>query len=207
MALLGLDDKKLETVLVQMVAMTNGPARMSFSKRDGNVQGMDELIGAIGADAARLYFVSRKSDSQMSIDLQEVSQKESHNTTFYMQYVHARCASIERRAVQLGIAIPKELHSDTVAALIHPQELGLMVMLQSFNAAIEASANKLAPVILNGYFQELSHKFHSYYSGECKVIVLDDAVITHARLALIGAVKNVFFVGLGLFGATAPEEM
>lgn len=211
MALLGLDPNKLETVLVQMVAVNKmneegQKEKMSFSKRAGQVYGMDDLVEAIGADAARLYFASRKADTQMVIDLDKVAVKDSHNTTFYLQYAHARCSGVLRKARENDIAVPKELHKKMIDSLVEPEEIALILQIDQFSEALHSAAEKLSPVILNTYFQELAGQFHSYYVKH-QVINMTDHSLTHARLSLVAAIKDLFAIGLGLFGAGAPETM
>lgn len=211
MTLLGLDETKLETILVQMVAVNQTTEaglveRMSFSKRAGKVQAMDDLVNDIGADAARLYFASRKADTQMVVDLDKVAKKDAHNTTFYLQYAHARCSGIMRTASENNVAVPTELHANTLACLVEPEEIEIIMTLEQFGVTLQVAAAKLSPVILNTYFQELAQKFHSYYAKH-HVVVLTDYATTHARLALVSTIKNVFAIGLGLFGASAPEKM
>ena len=198
---LGLPAERLTVALVQFAVLYRGGEKVAMGKRSGDFVTLRELREEVGNDAARFFYVMRKSDQHLDFDLDLAKSESQDNPVYYVQYAHARVCSV---FAQWG-GDPAQLVRAPLASLEHPRELALMQRLGAFPETIETAARELAPHSLAFYLRELAGEFHSYYNAER--ILLDDEAQRLARLALCAAVRQVLSNGLSLLGVSAPEKM
>ena len=201
LAALGLPPERLTVALVQFAVLYRGGEKVAMGKRSGDFVTLRELRDEVGNDAARFFYVMRKSDQHLDFDLDLAKSESQDNPVYYVQYAHARVCSV---FAQWG-GDPGQLVRAPLASLDNPRELSLMQRLGAFPETIESAARDLAPHALAFYLRELAGEFHSYYNAER--ILLDDAAQRLARLALCAAVRQVLANGLSLLGVGAPEKM
>ncbi|TBR26094.1 arginine--tRNA ligase [bacterium] len=175
---------------------------MKMSKRKGNFITLRELVDVVGLDATRFFFAMRTPNTHMQFDWELAQKKSNDNPVFYVQYVHARIASIFREAKAQGLAF----ESPDWALLTDPAERALAVKLAWLPETLKACEKELSPHPLPTYLMELAGLYHAFYE-RCRVLAPEDKPRTAARLALCGAVKNTLKEALGLLGVSAPEEM
>ena len=198
---LGIDPARLDLIIHQMVTLRRGGDLVKVSKRSGDLITLREVIDEVGTDACRFFFLSRSANSQMDFDLELAKQETQDNPVYYVQYAHARIASILRVAAERGIT-----HDDgDVSLLTGEPELTLVRKLLQLPELIEMVAASLEPHHLTYYAQELATSFHSFYKL-CRVLSDDDA-LTKARLKLVEASRIVLARTLHLMGMTSPDVM
>ncbi len=201
---LGLDAEAVEIVLYQFVAFRRGGEAMKMSKRAGTIVTLDELIDEVGADAARFTLLSSSNDSAMNFDIEAVKQQTMENPVYYVQYGHARIASILREAAARGVSLAPVIEAD-LGRLSTDAEVALLRALADAPGLIELAARQRAPHRLTHAVQDLAGRFHRFYT-ECPVLS-DDAELTQARLWLCAGAKQVIANYLMLLGVSAPESM
>jgi arginyl-tRNA synthetase len=207
MKALGLDPARLSIVLYDFVRLYRNGEEVKLSKRSGDIITVDEVVDEVGADAVRFLLLTRSNNSVMDFDLNLAVQQNDENPVFYVQYAHARMASILRTAEERGF--PRKRWSGGDLALIgHPAELALLRKCTELSEVIEKAALQLATHHLAFYALELANSFHAFYR-DCRVISSDpaEAGLSCARLRLVAATKTVFARVLGLMGVSAPESM
>ncbi len=204
MKALGLDPDRLTIIIYQLVTLRRGGEVVRLSKRTGDIITLREVLEEVGPDAVRFFLLARAADSQMDFDLDLAVEQSAENPVYYIQYAHARIASILRYAQERGI----DFADGDVSLLRHPMELALIRRMLLLPEVVEQAAENLAPHHLAYYAQDLAGVFHSFYK-ECRVVSSDpaDAELSKARLKLVSAAKIVFAKVLGLMGMTAPEKM
>ncbi len=204
MRALGLDPDRLTIIIYQLVTLRRGGEVVRLSKRTGDIITLREVLEEVGPDAVRFFLLARAADSQMDFDLDLAVEQSAENPVYYIQYAHARIASILRYAQERGI----DFADGDVSLLRHPMELALIRRMLLLPEVVEQAAENLAPHHLAYYAQDLAGVFHSFYK-ECRVVSSDpaDAELSKARLKLVSAAKIVFAKVLGLMGMTAPEKM
>ncbi|OGA23146.1 MAG: arginine--tRNA ligase [Betaproteobacteria bacterium RIFCSPLOWO2_02_FULL_67_26] len=201
LAALGLNPGQLTVALVQFAVLYRNGQKVSMSTRAGDFVTLRELRQEVGNDAARFFYLLRKSDQHLDFDLDLAKSRSNENPVYYVQYAHARvCSLLEQWAGD-----PAGLAAAEVAALASEQELGLLARLMEYPEAVEDAARDLAPHLITFYLRELAAQFHSYYNAT-RILVEDDAT-QRARLALACAVRQVLASGLALLGVSAPEKM
>jgi arginyl-tRNA synthetase len=179
-----------------------------MSKRAGTTIRIDDLVEAIGVDAARYALSRYTSDTTIDIDLDLWAKRSSDNPVFYVQYAHARLASILRNAADLGLA-PATDDSFEPSLLSHDLEGDLLRALAEFPRVVASAAQLREPHRVARYLEDTASKFHKFYDV-CRVLPMGDEEAAHlhrARLLLVAATKTVFGNGLGLLGVSAPERM
>jgi arginyl-tRNA synthetase len=201
---LGLDVDRVEIVLYQFVSFLRGGQPVKMSKRAGTFVSLDELIDEVGTDAARFHLLLFSSDRPMNFDIEEVARRSLENPVYYVQYGHARIASILRKARDGGVELRPIEEADLPLLATEP-ELDLLRALADAPALIATAAAQRAPHRLTHAAQDLAASFHRFYT-ECRV-VSDDPALTQARLWLSSAAKQVLANLLGLLGVSAPESM
>jgi arginyl-tRNA synthetase len=201
---LGFDPAAIEIVLYQWVSFLRGGEPVPMSKRAGTFITLDELIDEVGADAARFHLLMFSNDATMNFDIDAVRRRSMDNPVFYVQYGHARIASILRKADERGVALAPIAEVD-LARLEHPAELDLLRAIADLPRQTLAAAELRAPHRLTHAAQDLAARFHRFYT-ECAVLS-DDEVLTQARLWLCVAAKQALANVLGLLGVSAPESM
>ncbi|MFC1928496.1 arginine--tRNA ligase [Chloroflexota bacterium] len=198
---LGINPERLEVIISQMVTLCRGDEVVRISKRSGDIITLRELVEEVGSDVCRFFFLSRSANSQMDFDLELAKKRSADNPVYYVQYAHARIASILHLAQQRGITYD----DGDVALLTAEPELTLIRHLVLLPELVERVAHTLEPHHLTYYAQDLATVFHSFYK-QCRVISRNEA-LTKARLKLVEAAKIVLAKTLHLMGMTAPEKM
>jgi arginyl-tRNA synthetase len=225
----GYPKDRLQVVLVQMVNLLRGGKKVEMSKRAGEFITMREVIDEVGADAAKFFFLMRDSDSHLDFDLELAKQRSSDNPVYYVQYAHARIASLWRVAAARGIVCPLPSEAD-LTVLIDPDELGLIRKLSAYPSVLQGSAMAYEPHRMTYYLQQLAGLLHTFYnkhrilppaadrdllavtpeglvSGEVRQKEVLVPERTAARLALMRGIQQVLKNGLGVLGISAPEQM
>jgi arginyl-tRNA synthetase len=204
MRALGLDPERLTLIIYQLVTLKRSGEVVRLSRRTGDIITLREVIEDVGPDAVRFFLLARAADSQMDFDLDLAVEQSSENPVYYVQYGHARIASILRYAEE---RVPDFADGD-VLLLRHPTELALIRQMLLLPEMVEQAAENLTPHHLTYYAQDLASAFHSFYK-ECRVVSSDpaDAELNKARLKLVSAAKMVLAKTLKLMGMTAPERM
>lgn len=204
LAALGLDAAKLEVALVQVVSLTRAGVPVRMGKRSGSFVTLREVVEEVGADATRFFLLMRKSDAQLDFDLDLAKQRTADNPVFYVQYAHARVASVFRQAEALGIDRAGVTDADT-SRLVDPDELALVRSLTQFPETVEQAALEREPHRVVFYLMQLAGDFHRYYNRNR--ILGEDRELARARLLLVANVQKVVRVGLRLLGMNAPDTM
>jgi arginyl-tRNA synthetase len=205
MKALGLQPDQLTMVLYQLVTLKRGGEAVRLSKRTGDIITLREVIEDVGPDAVRFFLLARTADSQMDFDLDLAKQQSQENPVYYVQYAHARIASILRYGEETGRS---EYRDGDVSLLTTEPEQNLIRELLKLPEVVATAVTKLAPHQLTYYAQSLAAAFHSFYK-ECRVIssAPEDEELNRARLKLVLATKNVLARTLHLMGVSAPEKM
>jgi arginyl-tRNA synthetase len=207
MRALDLDPERLTLILYQLVTLKEGGEDVRLSKRAGTLVRLSEVLDDVGPDAVRFFLLGSAMDSQMDFDLTLAREQSQENPVYYVQYAHARIASILRHATEEGWATERYADGD-VSLLTHPSELALIRKMLELPEVVETAASKLAPHHLPHYAQDLAAAFHGFYR-DCRVVSSDpaDAKVTKARLKLVEACKITLARVLGLVGVSAPDSM
>jgi arginyl-tRNA synthetase len=225
----GYPKDRLQVVLVQMVNLLRGGKKVEMSKRAGEFITMREVIDEVGADAAKFFFLMRDSDSHLDFDLELAKQRSSDNPVYYVQYAHARIASLWRVASTRDIDCPLPSETD-LTVLTDPDELGLIRKLSAYPSVLQGSAMAYEPHRMTYYLQQLAGLLHTFYNkhrilppaaGRDLLAVVPEGLgsdeglqkerlapeRTAARLALMQGIQQVLKNGLGVLGVSAPEQM
>jgi arginyl-tRNA synthetase len=195
---LGNDADKLEILLVQFANLYRGGEKVAMSTRSGSFVTLEELRNEVGNDAARFFYVLRKSEQHMDFDLDLAKSKTNENPVFYIQYAHARICSVLKQNTGDSSAVDLTL-------LNNEAETALIKQLNRYKDVLQSSALNYEPHVLAYYLRELAGDFHSYYNSS--EFLVEDATLKNSRLQLISAVKQVISNGLGLLGVSAPDSM
>ena len=198
---LGLDSSKLTIALVQFAVLYREGKKVSMSTRSGEFVTLRELRKEVGNDAARFFYVQRKSDQHLDFDLDLAKSQSNENPVYYIQYAHARVCSVLE---QWGGDQAQLIEADT-SLLNGPHELALLQRLSDYPETLEVAAKELSPHIIAYYLKELAGDFHSYYNAE--QFLVSDERIRLARLSLITAAREVLRSSLALLGVSCPEKM
>jgi len=198
---LDIEPDKLEVIISQLVTLRRGGELVRVSKRSGDIVTLRELIEEVGTDVCRFFFLSRSSDSQMDFDLELAKKQSADNPVYYVQYAHARIASILRLAQERGI----NYENGDTSLLKKDVELALIRKMLLLPEIIEIIASTREPHHLTYYAQDLATVFHSFYK-QCRVVSKNEE-LTKARLKLVKATKTVLSKTLHLMGMNAPEKM
>jgi arginyl-tRNA synthetase len=204
-AALGDDPDAVEVLIGQMVNLVRDGQPVRMSKRAGTVITLDDLVEAIGVDAARYVLIRSSVDSPIDIDLALWSSASSENPVYYVQYAHARLCALARNAADLGIT-PDVAHLDL---LIHDKEGTLIRNLGEFPRVLQSAATLREPHRVCRYLEDLAGDYHRFYDS-CRVLPQGDEEpgdLHRARLALCEATRQVIANGLGILGVSAPERM
>ncbi len=207
MKALGLEPARLDILLYDIVRLYRDGKEVKLSKRSGDIITIDEVVDEVGSDAVRFLLLTHANQSVIDFDLNLAVQANDENPVFYVQYAHARMASILRNATERGFARSQWVDGD-LSLLSHPGELTLLRKMAELPEVIEKAALQLAPHTLAFYAQELAATFHAFYR-DCRVVSSDpaDADLSRARLRLVAATKSVFARVLALLGVAATESM
>ena len=203
-AAFGDDPDTVEVLIGQLVRLFKNGQMMKMSKRMGTAVGMDDLVEAVGVDAARYSLIRSSVDSVLDLDLDLLTKKSNDNPVFYVQYAHARLASLARNAADLGMTPGTGL-----GLLEHPREGDLIRTIGEFPAVLASAAELREPHRVARYLETLAAAYHKFYDS-CRVLPMGDEEISElhrARLALCVAARQVLANGLALLGVSAPERM
>jgi arginyl-tRNA synthetase len=201
---LGMDTEKVKVIIHQMVSFVAGTEVIKFSKRSGGNYLLDELIDDVGTDAVKFFFNMRAAGSHLEFDVELAKEQSEKNPVYYVQYAHARIASILRFAEQQEVKT-SGLDAVGLSSLEHAEEIGLIKLLRRFPDLVRHSAEAFAPHHLCEYLRQVSAQFHKFYH-DCRIVGQPEP-LQSARLALSLAAKNVLAAGCAILGVTAPESM
>ena len=201
---MGVNPDRLTLMIYQMVTFKQGDELVRLSKRSGDIITVDDLVDQVGADACRYFFLSRAAETQMEFDLELAARQSADNPVYYVQYAHARIASIIAGATERDI----EFDDADLSLLTHEAELALIRKIVQLPELVEVMAANLEVHHLPHYAQELATAFHWFYQ-QCRVIspAEGDEELTRARLRLCLASKTALARCLSLMGMTAPDKM
>ena len=200
---LGLQEKKLDFLIMQMVRLVREGETVKVSKRSGKALTLNDLLDEIGVDACRFFF-NAKPDTHLEFDLDLAVREDSENPVYYVQYAHARICSLLNMLSAEGHPVPPVSEID-VALLSTEQELELIKQLSAFPEEIQMAARDYDPSRVNRYVIELAARFHRFYNA-CRIREAEENV-QKARLALCAAVRSVIATALTVIGVSAPEKM
>lgn len=192
-------------LLVQLVNLLRGGQPVAMSTRAGEFVTLSEVVNEVGRDAARFLFLTRHYDSPLDFDLELAKQKTNDNPVFYVQYVHARISSIQRKAQSQGLDAGAVSQPD-LSVLETSQEIKLIKALSRYPETVETAGALLEPHRITYYLMMVAAAFHTYYNQH-RVLCESDQRLTRARLHLVTAVQKVIRNGLTLLGVSAPDSM
>ena len=198
---LGQDTERLDVALVQFAVLYRDGQKTSMSTRSGEFVTLRELRHEVGNDAARFFYVLRKSDQHLDFDLDLAKSQTNENPVYYIQYAHARVCSV---LAQWG-GDEADLAGADLSLLAGEKELAVCARLASLPEVVEVAARDYAPHLIAFYLKDLAADFHSFYNAERMLV--DDENLKLARLALAAAVSRVLKTGLTLLGVSAPQSM
>lgn len=202
---MGYEANDLEVELVQFVTLYRGGEKMQMSTRSGEFDTLRKLRAEVGNDAARFYYVMRSNDQHLDFDLDIATSQSNDNPVYYIQYAHARIASVFRQLAERSLKWDEKHGRARLELLTESQEVTLMTTLSRYPEIIELAANNRAPQHLVHYLRDLANEFHTYYNAHA--FIVDDETLRDARLTLIAAAKHVIANGLDILGVSAPERM
>lgn len=195
----------LEVELVQFVSLYRADKKLSMSTRSGSFVTLRQLREEVGNDAARFFYVMRSNDQHLDFDLELAKKHSNDNPVYYIQYAHARVASVFRQLNEKSLKWDKGPGLENLAALAETHEKALMRTLSRYPEIIELAANNRAPQHLVHYLRDLASEFHTYYNAH--TFIVDEDELRNARLALIAATRQVIANGLNILGVSAPDSM
>jgi arginyl-tRNA synthetase len=198
--------RNIEVLIGQLVSLLRGGEPVRLSKRAGTLITLDELIDAVGVDAARYSLARSSTDSPLTLDIEVITRQKNDNPVFYVQYVGARTASIARNAADLG---HERGETYDAALLVHEKELDLLKAMGDFPAIVATAAELREPHRVARYLEDLAAAYHRFFDN-CRVLPMGDEPFTEtnrARLWLNDATRQVIVNGLDLLGVSAPERM
>jgi len=198
---LGLDAGQLDVALVQFAVLYRAGRKAQMSTRSGEFVTLRTLRAEVGNDACRFFYVLRKADQHLDFDLDLAKSQSNDNPVYYIQYAHARVCSV----LTLWAGEPETLAAADLSRLDSAHELTLAARLGEFPEVVEAAANELAPHLIAFYLRDLAAEFHSYYNAERMLV--DDAALRDARVALAAAVRQVIRNAMAILGVSCPETM
>jgi arginyl-tRNA synthetase len=205
MTALGADASKLKVLLVQFATLYRGEEKVQMSTRSGEFVTLRQLRNEVGKDAARFFYVLRRSEQHMDFDLKLATSRTNENPVFYVQYAHARVCSVFRQLDEKGLDRNLNLGMESLGLLNEEHELNLVGKLSRYPETLERAALQHEPHQLILYLRELANDFHAYYNAH--QFLVEDAPLRNARLNLIAAVRQVLANGLGLLNINTPETM
>jgi arginyl-tRNA synthetase len=201
----GVEANKLTYLLLQFVTLYRGGQQVQMSTRSGSFVTLRELRNEVGNDAARFFYVMRKSEQHMDFDLDLAKAESNENPVYYIQYAYARICSVFRQLVEKGYEYHSETGLKQLQLLVAPQELQLLGTLARYNEIIKNAALQHDPHLLTQYLRDLANDFHSYYNAH--PFLAEDVNLRNARLTLVMATRQLLVNGLKLLGVSTPESM
>ncbi len=198
----GVDSKRLEIQIMQMVRLLQDGVEVKMSKRTGNAIILRDIMDEVGIDAARYFLTMRSPDTHFDFDMELAKKESQDNPVYYAQYAHARISSIIRQAEEKGITIDQNVD---LSLITHEKAFDLLKKIAEFEPTIVSAAESRSPHRITNYIQDLAAQFHKFYNAE--KVLTDDAEKTKAHLALIEAARITLRNALALVGVSAPESM
>jgi arginyl-tRNA synthetase len=203
---LGADPERFEALIMRLVHIVESGERAQMSKRSGDFVSLDELLDDIDVDAARWFMLWRSHDTTVDLDLELARRQSNDNPVYYVQYAHARIASILRKAEREPAQVAAGAGADTPGTALEPSERELVKRLLEFPAEVGEAAERRAPHRICTYSTAVAADFHAFYR-DCQVVGAEGEGVEDARLALALLVKQTIAEALGLLGISAPERM
>ncbi|UTH11398.1 arginine--tRNA ligase [Macrococcoides canis] len=198
----GVDSKRLEIQVMQMVRLLQDGQEVKMSKRTGNAITLRDIMDEVGIDAARYFLTMRSPDSHFDFDMELAKSESSDNPVYYAQYAHARICSMLRQAKEAGITPSTDVN---YALITNEKAFELLKRVADFESVIEQAAEHRAPHRITNYIQDLAAHFHKFYNAE--KVLTDDIEKSRAHVALIEAVRITLQNALTLVGVSSPEKM
>jgi arginyl-tRNA synthetase len=195
----------LEATLIQFVSLFRGAEKIPMGKREAQFVTLRQLRTEVGNDACRFFYLMRSHEQPLDFDLELAKSRTNENPVYYIQYAHARVASVMKQLAARGLNFDREQGLAAVTLLGSSQEQAVLHALTRYPEIIEQAAVSRAPHTLVHYLRELANAFHTYYNAE--QFIVEDARLRNARLALVLGVQQVLRNGLTLLGVSAPESM
>ena len=202
---MGYGGDSLEVELMQFVSLYRAGEKQAMSTRSGEFVTLRQLREEVGDDAARFFYVMRSNDQHLDFDLELAKSRSNDNPVYYIQYAHARVASVFRQLQEKSLRYDEVSGVANLGLLEELHEKSLMTTLSRFPEVIELAANNRAPQHLVHYLRDLANEFHTYYNAH--TFIVDDDDLRNARLALITATRTVIANGLTIVGVSAPDSM
>ncbi len=202
---MGEPGEALEVKLVQFVVLYRGSEKVQMSTRSGNYVTLRQLREEVGNDAARLFYVMRSNDQHLDFDLELAKAQSNDNPVYYIQYAHARVASVMQRLAEDDLSFDRGQAATCLDALTEPAERGLLTALSRYPEIVELAAANRAPQHLVHYLRDVAADFHAYYNAHR--VLVDEDRLRNGRVALALATQQVIRNGLELLGVSAPESM
>lgn len=197
----------IEILIGQLVKIVQGGNELKLSKRAGTIITLEDIVDLVGVDAARYSLIRYPVDTPMTLDVDLAQSRTNENPVFYVQYAHARIASVLRNAADLGILVDPSVFAPE--ELSHERESDLLGVLGEFPRIVQLAAELREPHRIARYLEELAGTYHRFYDV-CRVLPHGDeplAKIHHARVLLCAATRQVLANGLGMLGVSAPDRM
>ena len=195
----------LEAPLIQFVNLYRGADKVPMGKREAQFVTLRQLREEVGSDACRFFYLMRSHDQPLDFDLELAKSRSNENPVYYIQYAHARVASVMKQLAARGLAFEREAGLIAAERLASPHEQALLKSLTRYPEILEQAAVNRAPHTLAHYLRDLANEFHTYYNAEAFIVA--EAPLRNARLALVLAAQQVLRNGLTLLGVSAPESM
>ncbi len=202
---MGEPGESLEACLMQFVSLFRGGQRIPMGKREAQFVTLRQLREEVGNDACRFFYLMRSHDQQLDFDLELAKSRTNDNPVYYIQYAHARVASVMKQLEARQLQYDASMASDNLARLDSPQEQAALRELARYPELVLQAARARAPHALVHYLRELANTFHTWYNAS--TFIVEDAPLRNARLALALGVRQVIGNGLGLLGVSAPDSM
>ncbi len=195
----------LEVCLIQFVSLFRGTEKIPMGKRDGQFVTLRQLRDEVGNDACRFFYLMRSHDQHLDFDLELAKSRSNENPVYYIQYAHARVASVQKQLASRGLSFDQEQALASIARLELPQEQAMLTALARFGEVLTQAARNRTPHSLVYYLRDAATAFHSWYNAA--PFIVEDAALRNARLGLALASQQVIRNGLTLLGVSAPESM
>jgi arginyl-tRNA synthetase len=200
---LGYQGTAFEVCLMQLVSLYRGGEKLAMGKREGNFVTLRDLRNEVGNDACRFFYLLRSHDQALDFDLELAKSRSNENPVYYIQYAHARVASVMKQLASKSLTY--DAAAADLAQLTSAHEQAVLTALSKYPEVVERAALDRAPHALVHFLRDLANTLHTYYNAE--QFIVEDAALRNARLTLVLAVQTVIRNGLTLLGVSAPETM
>jgi arginyl-tRNA synthetase len=202
---MGQDGDALEACLIQFVSLFRGGEKIAMGKREGQFVTLRQLLLEVGSDACRLFYLMRSHDQPLDFDLELAKSRSNENPVYYIQYAHARVASVLRQLTARGLHYDQSVALESLQRLDNAHEQATLRELARYPEVIQQAALGRAPHALVHYLRELATAFHTWYNAA--TFIVEETALRNARLALALGVRQVIRNGLTLLGVSAPDSM